>query len=355
MNESILIIEDNDDIRESTAEILEFSGYNVLQASNGKSGIEMAGSQRPDLILCDIMMPELDGFGVLYLLGKNPDTASIPFIFLTARAERVNFRKGMEMGADDYLTKPFDDMELLNAIETRLTKEEKLRAYHSKIVQGLEKLTVASESGAAELRALVAGRKIRQIKKKQILYYEGDQSLGIYVVLEGCIKTSKQADDGREFITGLYHADDYLGVNALLLDEVFSETAQAVEDTAVCLLLKESVLSLLDQYPQIGNQFIKILSNDIRDKEEQLLDLAYSSVRKRLSHVLLRLSNQVSNGTSGTPSGFKVSREQLAALVGIASETVSRTLSDFQNEGLLDKKGSMIKILDLEGLVKMKN
>ncbi|CAG5067521.1 Regulator of RpoS [Dyadobacter sp. CECT 9623] len=351
MNESILIIEDNDNIRESTAEILEFSGYQVLQARNGKIGVEMASSQKPDLILCDIMMPELDGYGVLYLLNKNPVTNAIPFIFLTAKVERADFRRGMEMGADDYLTKPFDDIELLNAVETRLKKEEKQKAYHSNTLQSLEKLTAIPQTGATELKALIESRKIRQIKKKQILYYAGDQPPGLYLVLEGCIKTAKQADDGRDLITGLYYPDDYLGVSALLLDEAFSETAQAVEDTAVCLLLKDSVLKLLNKYPQIGNQFIKILSNNIRDKEEQLLDLAYNSVRKRLSHTLLRLSRQSPDGLNE----FKISRDQLATMVGIAIETVSRTLSDFQNEGLIDKKGSLLRILDQEGLVGMKN
>ena len=112
MQTTLLIIEDNEDIRESTAEILELAGYTVLKAENGKKGVELAQAHLPDLILCDIMMPELDGYGVLYLLNKNPETATIPFIFLTAKTERVDMRKGMEMGADDYLTKPFDEIEL---------------------------------------------------------------------------------------------------------------------------------------------------------------------------------------------------------------------------------------------------
>ncbi|WP_159476820.1 response regulator [Dyadobacter sp. 3J3] len=351
MNESILVIEDSKDIRESTAEILEFSGYTVLQASNGKKGVEMATNQRPDLILCDIMMPELDGYGVLYLLSKNPDTDSIPFIFLSAKAERIDFRKGMEMGADDYLTKPFDDIELLSAIESRLTKEVKQKAYHSKTLKNLEKLTIGADSGAAELKALIECRKIRHIKKKQTLYYDGDAPLGIYLILSGSVKTIKRTDDGRELITGLYSADDYLGVDALLLDVVFNETAEAIEDTAVCLLLKESVITLLSTYPQLGNQFIKILSNNIRDKEEQMLDLAYNSVRKRLSNVLIKLNKQ----SSGEPVEFKVSREELASMVGIATETVSRTLSDFKDEGIIEKKGSVIRILDMNRLSKMKN
>ena len=348
---TILIIEDNNYIRENTAEILELTGYKVLQANNGKVGVDLTTQYKPDLILCDIMMPQLDGYGVLYMLSRNTDTASIPFIFLTAKAERLDFRKGMEMGADDYLTKPFDDIELLNAIESRLNKNEKQKNYYSKTLENLENLTAGSEDGIAELKALIVSRKVRQIKKKQILYYEGDQLQGIYLVLEGSIKTIKQAEDGRELMTGLYQTDDYLGVNSLLLDEVFNETAEVAEDAAVCLLLKESVITLLNRYPDIGNQFIKILSNNVREKEDQLLELAYHSVRKRLAQALVRLSKQ----STDDPAQFKASREDLASMAGIATETVSRTLTDFKDEGLIDKKGSHIQILDLNRLVKMKN
>ena len=120
--QTILIIDDNEDIRENTAEILSLGGYKTITAENGKKGVEAALSERPDLIVCDIMMPELDGYGVLHLLRKNPDTENIPLIFLTAKAERSDLRKGMEMGADDYVTKPFEEIELMNAIESRLKK-----------------------------------------------------------------------------------------------------------------------------------------------------------------------------------------------------------------------------------------
>ncbi|WP_449436365.1 response regulator transcription factor [Pedobacter steynii] len=125
----ILIIEDNDDIRESTAEILMLGNYEVFQAENGKYGVELATKYLPDVILCDIMMPELDGYGVLHLWVRKSETSAIPFVFLTAKTERIDIRKGMEMGADDYLTKPFDDVELLNAIETRLKKRDLQKAY----------------------------------------------------------------------------------------------------------------------------------------------------------------------------------------------------------------------------------
>ena len=96
----ILIIEDNEEVRENIAEILELTGYETLTAKDGIEGIEMA-SASPDLILCDVMMPNLDGFGTLRILSKNPETAHIPFIFLTAKTERADMRKGMGLGTDE--------------------------------------------------------------------------------------------------------------------------------------------------------------------------------------------------------------------------------------------------------------
>src|SRR5688572_5860299 len=134
---TILVIDDNIEIRENTVEILSLAGYNAYATENGKKGVETAIKQKPDLIVCDIMMPELDGYGVLHLLKKNPDTEHIPFIFLTAKAERSDFRKGMEMGADDYITKPFEDIELLNAVEIRLKKADILEQKYAPSSQGL--------------------------------------------------------------------------------------------------------------------------------------------------------------------------------------------------------------------------
>ena len=144
---TILLIEDNKDVRENTAEILTLANYKVLTAKNGKEGVEAAQKENPDIIICDIMMPVLDGYGVLHLLSKSEATAGIPFIFLTAKAERSDMRKGMEMGADDYLTKPFDDIELLNAIESRFKKSDILKKDFNKDIDGLnEFLTVCSQT-----------------------------------------------------------------------------------------------------------------------------------------------------------------------------------------------------------------
>lgn len=347
---AILIIEDNDDIRESTAEILALANYEVFQASNGKQGVELAGRLLPDLILCDIMMPELDGYGVLHLLGKNPQTSTIPFIFLTAKAERQDMRRGMEMGADDYLTKPFDEVELFNAIESRLKKMSIQKEFYSHSLEQLS--TIVKSKGIEELQKLIAGRKIRQIKKKQFIYYEDDTANGIYLVISGKVKTFKVAQDGRELLTGMFGAEEYFGTAAFLAAENYADTAEAIENTELCLLPRELMEQLLHQYPDVAAQFIKILANNVLNNEEQLLQLAYHSVRKRMADVIIRLNTGVQPENS---SVLQVSRDNLAAMAGIATETVSRILSDFKEEGLIERKGSQILILDQQRLKNMKN
>ncbi|HEY0244384.1 MAG TPA: response regulator [Mucilaginibacter sp.] len=350
MSKKVLIIEDNNDIRDNVVEILELAGYEVYAANNGKAGVDLALKNLPDIILCDIMMPELDGYGVLYMLNKYPEAAAIPFIFLTAKAERVDLRKGMEMGADDYLTKPFDDMDLLNAIESRLKKREIQQNFYSKSLDRLNNL-ISKNDGLTELKKIIQERKSRQFKKNQVIYYDGDKGNGLYLVINGSVKTIKMAEDGRELMTGIHGADTYLGVHAMLSNEDYSDTATALEDSVLCLIPKDQLEQLLNMYPIVAREFIKLLANDIREKEEQLLQLAYHSVRKRMAEAMVRLSRQHTN----EGESFKIAREDLAAMAGMATETVSRTLSDFKDEGLIDKKGSSITILDINRLAKMKN
>lgn len=349
MSIKILIIEDTADIREGVVEILELAGHKVYAAGNGKEGVELARMQLPDVILCDIMMPELDGFGVLHLLGKAPETANIPFIFLTAKTDRLDLRKAMEMGADDYLTKPFDDVELFSAIESRLKKKEQQKEFYSQSLDQLGSL-ISRSDGLAELQRLIRERRPRQFKKNQVIYYEGDKGNGLYVVLNGKIKTSKLADDGRELITALYDADQYLGIQALLADEPYSETAIALEDSQLCLIPKEQLEEMLGLYPDVARRFIKLIASQLRENEELLLQLAYHSVRKKLAEAILRLHRR-----TGTSEALRISREDLAALAGMATETVSRTLTDFSSERLIDKDGPVIRVLDPQRLERMKN
>jgi EAL domain-containing protein (putative c-di-GMP-specific phosphodiesterase class I)/CheY-like chemotaxis protein len=119
----ILVIEDEESVRENILDLLEAEDFDTIAAANGRLGLQLALSELPDLILCDLMLPELDGYGILTALREQPVTATIPFIFLTARSARADFRLGMNLGADDYLTKPFTRTELLSAIASRLAKQ----------------------------------------------------------------------------------------------------------------------------------------------------------------------------------------------------------------------------------------
>ena len=114
---TILLIEDNLEIRENTTEILELENYHVISALNGKIGFELAKEQTPDLILCDIMMPEMNGYEVFENLKMTSETSGIPFIFITASAEKSEMQKGLNMGAAGYIRKPFTEKELLDAID----------------------------------------------------------------------------------------------------------------------------------------------------------------------------------------------------------------------------------------------
>ncbi|MHC5676858.1 EAL domain-containing response regulator [Nostoc sp.] len=127
----ILIIEDEEAVRENLLDMLEAEDFETLAAANGKIGLHLAISEVPDLIVCDLMMPELDGHGVLRALRQEPSTATIPFIFLTAKSAKCDFRQAMDMGADDYITKPFTRAELLSAIMNRLEKHATLKRYLS--------------------------------------------------------------------------------------------------------------------------------------------------------------------------------------------------------------------------------
>jgi CRP-like cAMP-binding protein/CheY-like chemotaxis protein len=346
---TIMVIEDNAAIRGNVAEILELAGYIVLSADNGKTGVDLIFKHIPDVILCDIMMPELDGYGVLYLLNKNPETSHIPFIFLTAKAEHIDLRKGMEMGADDYLTKPFDHIELLNAVESRLKKKEQQQQFYSKSLDALSNL-IAKVDGLSELAGIIQARKTRLFKKNQVVYYEGDKSQGLYLVMSGRIKGIRQAEDGRELMTGIYAAEDYIGINAALSGNAYTDTATAIEDSELCHIPQNQLDEIVGKYPEVGQNFIKILAKDIREKEELLIQLTYHSVRKKMSEALLRLYHSGNNSLR-----FSISREDLAAMSGMAVETVSRTLADFKEAGLIEKKSNALVILDLARLMRMKN
>jgi len=344
----ILLIEDNPEVRENTSEILSLANYRVITAENGKMGVEAALKEKPDLIICDIMMPELDGYGVLHILSKNPETASIPFIFLTAKTEKTDIRKGMTLGADDYLTKPFDDTDLLNAVESRLNRVALFKKQYEQSAEGLNQL-IADARQALQLHDLCKDRKVRTLKKKATLFMEGEMPNAMYFLQQGNIKTYRTNADGKEFITDLYATGDFFGYESILENKAHAETAVALEDSEVVVIPRYDFLTLLHGHPELTRAFAAMLSKKVTEKEAQLLALAYNSVRQRTAEALLRVS-ELKNSAE-----LVLSRDDLAKMVGTASESVIRALSDFRDEGLVEIEGTKIKILHrgkLEQVVK---
>ncbi len=348
----ILLIEDNPEMRENTAEMLELASYEVETAENGKTGVKMAQESIPDLIICDIMMPELDGYGVLYMLAKNPKTSSIPFIFLTAKAEKSDYRKGMNMGADDYLTKPFEEMELLEAVEIRLKKSEQFQKDFQQDIEGVDRF-IEEARGLEELKKLSTDRRSRTYKKKEALFYEGEYPNFLYFVNKGKIKSYKMNEDGKELITGLYKEGDFVGYLALLENSEYPESAVVLEDAEVYLIPRQDFISLLQSNRDVSARFIKMLSRNLLEKEQELLNLAYNTVRKRVADALLHLRERYQEDPKST---FKmaISRDDLASMVGTAKESVIRTLSEFKHDALIEIHGSEIAIKDPEALEKLR-
>jgi DNA-binding response OmpR family regulator len=338
----ILVIEDNTEVRENIAEILGLSNYAVVTAEDGKIGVELALNEMPDLIVCDIMMPVLDGYGVLHLLNKHIETYGIPFIFLTAKSEKTDLRKGMEMGADDYLTKPFDAIELLNAIEVRLKKAESVKQNAAKNTEDVNAF-IDSVKQAGNIKLTSDERELYEYRKKQMLYSEGQRPKAVYYLKTGKVKTYKINEDGKELITAMYGSGDFFGYTYVLEDINYKENAQILEDAEVMHIPKDDFLTLISSDSQVAKQFIKLITHNVLDKEESLLSLAYSSLRKKVAYQLLQVFDKFRKENERT---VQLSRENLAKTAGIATESLIRTLSDFKSEKLIDIQGGTITILN---------
>lgn len=346
----ILVIEDNFELRDNIADILHLSNYEVYCADNGRKGVEMALKYLPDIILCDIMMGELDGYGVFSMLSKHPETSIIPFIFISAKTQQLDVRKGMELGADDYLMKPFNDVELLNSIETRLKKSEIQKDFYKKSSNAAVQLTTGSK-GLPILNKIIESQNQRIVKKRQVLYYEGDKVNGIYLIYSGKIKTTRTANDGRELTTEIYGKGQFVGINTVFSSEYYIDTAIVLEECSLSFFPIHDILNLINQYPDVAGKFIKILSDEIYYTEEQLIQMAYFSVRKRIAETLLGYHKKHCDGDET----IHLSRYEIANLSGTAPETVSRTLSDFESEGLINKNRNGLVLLNIQKLSFLKN
>ncbi|NJX14956.1 response regulator [Tamlana crocina] len=343
----VLLIEDDIILRENTAELLELSDYIVTTAPNGKVGIEVAQSQLPDIVVCDIMMPEVDGYGVLEALSKNDSTKHIPFIFLSAKTERKDVRKGMDLGADDYITKPFEEEELTSAIESRLAKaailKEKSEAPQPEEAEQDEELRTLND-----LKNFFDdnGTEI-DFEKGQLVYEEGDHSNNVYLISKGLIKCHKLDENGKDLTTALYKEDDLFGYTSFTQNTTYQETATAVEASKLTALPKSELIKVLDNNHKVTLELIQLLTDDLTHVKDQLLQMAYSSVKKRTASTIIEFAEKLNRKPN---QAIRISRNDLASVAGVAIESLIRTLSGFKDMGLIEIEGRNIKILDIDKL-----
>ena len=344
----VLLIEDDSVLRENTAELLEFSSYKVLTASNGKIGVALAKKYHPDIIICDIMMPELDGYGALEALSKNNDTKFIPFIFLSAKTERGDIRKGMNLGADDYITKPFSEDDLICAIESRLAKVSILKELNNSHVSDS---ILPADNEIKTLNDLKIffddyGNEF-SLNAEDVIYHEGDHSNFIYLISVGAVKCYRIDEQGKELVTALYKEDDLFGYTSFTHNTPHQETATALADTK---LLGVSIIDfneLLSKNQKVLFEIIDLLTDDLSVVKKQLLHMAYGTVNKKTAATILKFAEKI-NRKPDDP--IKISRNDLASVAGIATETLIRALAEFKKLGIIKAEGRNIKVVDIEKL-----
>ena len=343
---TILVIEDTKEMLENIAEMLELFGYSVLKAPTAGAGVEYAKNENPDLIICDIMLPDFDGYRVLELLEEDAKTQGIPFIFLTAKAEKTEIRKGMNLGADDYLTKPFDKTDLLNAVEARLKRSNFLRRTYSRDMNGLMQFIGEAKRFHLKDMELDTSKYIaKTYNKKSNIYNEGDSPGPVFLLLKGKVKTWKMSGDGKEFVSEILSQGDFFGYIPALENKPYSDSATALEEVELAIIPQSDFTSLITFNQEVSASFIRMLANNISEKEERLLGLAYNTVKARTASVLFNLHHKLQ------PDGvIKVSRDNLAGLVGTSPESLIRTLSDLRAEKVIETDGKEIRISNPEML-----
>jgi len=336
MEAKILLIEEDAILRKNTAEILGLANYDVITAENGKLGIERAIKLKPDLVVSDIPMSGMDGYGVLQIMRKNRDLRNTPFIFMSAKTEHSEIRKGMDLGASDYITIPFDKSELLSAVEARL----KLGEISNNLIDNNSALKDKVNVELESLDKLFVHKEKFDYKKGSTIYCEGNSSNHIFYLISGEIKTYKNNEYGKELITRIYKSKSLFGITSLIKNKPYGENASAIEDTTLMKITKKEFLKKLKENPRLSINIIDLLVDKLEKLKTHLIYLAYDSVRKKTAEILYELYMEKGSEI------IKISRKNLANLIGIAKESLIRTLTELKEEKIIKTKRKSIKIID---------
>jgi len=344
MKKTILLIEDDKILRENTRELLEFAGYNVVTATNGTSGIDKAKEHIPDVILCDIVMPETNGYGVLEILSSHHTTRYIPFIFLSAKTEIKNIRKGMVLGADDYIAKPFTEEDLIATIERRIEKSAMISRVLEKEYSSHQADTENDIRNLNELKNFFDDNgNLLSFKEGETTYSYGEHSKNVYLIIKGFVKCFRVDEKGKVLTTAIHKPDEFLGITSFYENTIYHESATALDDVHLAGISKKTLNQILGEHQNISLELMEVLNHDLEEIKEQLLHMAYGSVRRKTAQSLLYFAKAFNKKPK---ENMHVLRTDLASVAGIATETLIRTLSGFKRSGYLEVDKQYIRIMD---------
>lgn len=348
----ILLIGNDELLMENTSTLLRSAGYVISEAGDGETGLEKARAEHPDLIISDLTLPKIGGFDILHVLQKDPSFIDVPFIFLTREGSYTDFRRGMNIGADDFFAGPFNGAEILNSVENKLARIDRIKERLSR-VSADETIQTYTE-GEHTLQTFFTHQVVNKYKRKQLIFQEGNYPHYLYYVQKGKVKGYKRNDEGKELTVVLYGEGDFIGFTALFESGTYHVTTEALENCEIVLIPKEDFFKRIKSHPGIAMEFIRMLAKNNNQKAEQMVQLAYNSLRKRTAGALLLLQEKF-KPVSVEKFIIRITREELAHLSGTTTESLIRTLSDFKAEHLISITSGDITILDEDGLKNILN
>ena len=311
---TILVIEDDSAIQEAIVDILELQGLRVLSAPDGVAGVAVARAQRPDLIICDIMMPFLDGYGVLARLRQYPQTATIPFIFLTAKTTQADFRQGMQLGADDYLAKPFRAAELIGAVNLRLERQAQLADRFQKRVEALHSslVTVLPHELRTPLNGVLGGisllkdefTSLEPADAEELFIIVEQSALRLRRLVENCLLYAELASAAAAGAAGTDPSRDACAARATLEPIACQEAAAANRENDLCLDFAGMQADVWAALPQasLGKVAEEVINNAFK----------YSEVGAPVAVAVRQEGDELNIAV--TDHGRGMSRDEIAAL-----------------------------------------
>lgn len=341
----ILIIENEVRVREHLAYLLTMAAYQVISADEGQKGVELAMHHTPHLILCSATLADLDGFAVLHLLKRNEVVRNCSFVLLSKEMAWPEIKKAVSLGVDDIISKPVNGSELLDTISYSIQKKETRGLNEGAGTQEKNLLKFKKTS----LRELAEDRESTFVKKKETLFKEGSFPAQLYYLESGSVKEYKKNEDGKELIYNIYYPGDFFGYIPILHEERHQQFAETMEDCTIVMIPGDEFNNLIRTNVFFQKAMLKMLSENIRNHENRLLGIAYNSLRKKVAEALQSLYvKRLSTCEEG--ESIKMTRENLAAIAGVAKESLIRTLKDFEQEKLISLTHNTITVLECQKL-----